>query len=42
MSLGQVVFLTKENEAELRVAADMRSYFEQLDHRARETDEGKN
>jgi len=39
---GELVFVTKENEAMMRVAADMRGYFEELDRRKRETDETKN
>lgn len=39
---GELVFITKENEATLRVAADMRGYFEQRERELREADTSKN
>jgi hypothetical protein len=36
------VFVTKENELEMRVAADMQGYFKELDRRKREDDKGVN
>jgi hypothetical protein len=42
MSRPSLVFLTRENEAELKVAADMRGYFAEQEKLKRETDEGKN
>lgn len=39
---GELVFVTKENELEMRVAADMQGYFKELDRRKREENQGVN
>jgi hypothetical protein len=38
----KLVFVTAENEQMLRVAADMRDYFQEADKQKREADETKN